>query len=159
MRIKAVPRSAQPVSGTPLLHAGRRRRLPHEVAFAAVSAVIGVALFASATPTPLYDVYQLRWHFSTPVLTLVYATYALGVLGSLLMVGGLSDQVGRRPVLAWSLTRPARRRWGCSWQRARSCGCSSRADCKGSPPAARWAPRVQPCSTFTHATTRATWRS
>jgi MFS family permease len=79
------------------------RRLPLPFEFAAVAAVIGVALFAAATPSPLYDLYQARWHFSTPVLSLVYAVYAFGVLSSLLLVGGISDQAGRRPVLIWSL--------------------------------------------------------
>lgn len=79
------------------------RRLPLPLAFAAIAAVIGVALYASATPSPLYGVYQARWHFSTPVLSLVYATYAVGVLASLLLIGGISDQTGRRPVLKWSL--------------------------------------------------------
>jgi MFS family permease len=37
------------------------------------------------------------------VLSLIYATYAIGVLVALLLVGSLSDQLGRRPVLAWSL--------------------------------------------------------
>lgn len=80
-----------------------RFRLPVPLAFAAVAAVVGVGFYASATPSPLYGVYQLRWHFSTPVLSLVYATYALGVLTSLLLIGGISDHTGRRPVLAWSL--------------------------------------------------------
>ena len=80
-----------------------RSRLPLPIAFAGVAAVIGIAFYASATPSPLYGVYQLRWHFSTAVLSLVYATYALGVLSSLVLVGGISDQAGRRPVLAWSL--------------------------------------------------------
>jgi MFS family permease len=80
-----------------------RSRLPLPLAFAAVAAVIGLALFASATPSPLYGVYEARWHFSTPVLTLVYAIYAVGVLAALLLVGGLSDQIGRRPVLLGSL--------------------------------------------------------
>jgi MFS family permease len=78
-------------------------RLTGLAAFGAVAAVIAVAFYASATPSPLYGVYQARWHFSTPVLSLVYATYAIGVLVSLLLVGSLSDQAGRRPVLAWSL--------------------------------------------------------
>jgi MFS family permease len=38
------------------------------------------------------------------VLTLVYGTYAVGVLASLLLIGGLSDRAGRRPVLLGSLT-------------------------------------------------------
>ena len=49
--------------------------------------MIAVAFYASATPSPLYGVYQAQWHFSTPVLSLVYATYAIGVLVSLLLVG------------------------------------------------------------------------
>ncbi len=78
-------------------------RLSGLSAFGAVAAVIAIAFYASATPSPLYGVYQAQWHFSTPVLSLVYATYAIGVLISLLLVGSLSDQAGRRPVLAWSL--------------------------------------------------------
>ncbi|HYB22618.1 MAG TPA: MFS transporter [Solirubrobacteraceae bacterium] len=81
----------------------RSARLSPRLAFAAVAAVIGLALFASATPSALYGVYAARWHFSTPVLTLVYGVYAAGVLASLLLIGGLSDQVGRRPVLLGSL--------------------------------------------------------
>jgi len=58
---------------------------------------------ASIAPSPLYVVYQAEWHFSTPVLSLIYATYAIGVLVSLLLVGSLSDQAGRKPVLAVAL--------------------------------------------------------
>ena len=53
----------------------------------------------SSAPSPLYLVYQERWHFSALTLTLVFATYALGLLVALLTVGGLSDFV-------WSF-RPA----------------------------------------------------
>lgn len=80
------------------------RRLAPASAFALVAAVIGLALFASATPSPLYGVYQARWHFSTPVLTLVYAVYAFGVLAALLLAGRLSDELGRRPVLIGALS-------------------------------------------------------
>jgi hypothetical protein len=38
------------------------------------------------------------WHFSPLTLTLIYATYALGVLATLLLAGGASDDVGRRRV-------------------------------------------------------------
>jgi predicted MFS family arabinose efflux permease len=81
----------------------RATRLSPTAAFAVPAAIVGLALFASATPSPLYAVYQARWHFSTPMLTVIYATYAVGVLVALLLVGGLSDQLGRRPVLRWSL--------------------------------------------------------
>ena len=68
-----------------------------------VAAVIGLALFASGTPSPLYGTYRELWDFSPVVLTLIYATYAFGVLAALLLAGRVSDEIGRRPVLLTSL--------------------------------------------------------
>jgi predicted MFS family arabinose efflux permease len=65
--------------------------------------VIAIGLFASLTPSPLYRTYSELWHFSPLTLTLVYATYAFGVLATLLVAGAVSDDVGRRPVLLASL--------------------------------------------------------
>lgn len=79
------------------------RRLGPTAAFVLVGGLIWLALYASATPTPLYDIYQAKWGFSTLVLTLVYAIYPLGVLAALLTVGRISDQIGRRPVLVVAL--------------------------------------------------------
>ena len=79
------------------------RRLAPPLDFALVAGIITLALFASATPSPLYADYAASWHFSTPVLTAVYAVYALGVLATLLLIGRLSDEVGRRPVLIGAL--------------------------------------------------------
>lgn len=83
--------------------AAQRRTLPPRVAYALVAAVIGLALFASGTPSPLYGTYRELWGFSPVVLTLVYATYAFGVLATLILAGRLSDEVGRRPVLLVAL--------------------------------------------------------
>ncbi len=58
---------------------------------------------ASSAPSPLYVVYQQRWDFSALTLTLVFASYALALLVALLVFGGLSDFVGRRPVIAGAL--------------------------------------------------------
>jgi predicted MFS family arabinose efflux permease len=80
-----------------------RRTLSPPVAYALVSSVIGLALFASVTPSPLYGIYRELWGFSPLVLTLVYATYAFGVLATLILAGRVSDEVGRRPVLLASL--------------------------------------------------------
>lgn len=77
-----------------------RRRLPRGSAFAQVATVFAVFLAASSVPSPLYPVYQQQWHFSAWVLTVVFALYVVGLLSSLLVVGGLSDHLGRRPVLA-----------------------------------------------------------
>jgi MFS family permease len=53
--------------------------------------------------TPLYAVYRERFGFSSAVLTLVFATYALVLSPSLIVFGALSDRVGRRPVIAGGL--------------------------------------------------------
>ncbi|WSZ44843.1 MFS transporter [Streptomyces sp. NBC_00190] len=50
-------------------------------------------------PTPLYGLYQEKFGFSELTVTVVYAVYAFGVIGVLLLAGNASDAVGRRPVL------------------------------------------------------------
>jgi predicted MFS family arabinose efflux permease len=79
------------------------RSLSPAASYGLVAAVIGLALFASGTPSPLYSSYRELWGFSPAVLTLVYATYAFGVLASLILAGRISDEVGRRPVLLVAL--------------------------------------------------------
>jgi len=80
-----------------------RRTLPPRAAYALAASVIGLGLFASVTPSPLYHSYSVLWHFSPLTLTLIFATYAFGVLTTLLLAGRVSDQVGRRPVLLAAL--------------------------------------------------------
>src|ERR1043165_1359927 len=80
-----------------------RRTLPARAAYGLSAGVIGLGLFASLTPSPLYRTYSVVWHFSPLTLTLIYATYAFGVLGSLLLAGRVSDDVGRGPVLLVAL--------------------------------------------------------
>jgi len=80
-----------------------RPSLSNRAAYRLAGGVIGLGLFASVTPTPLYGTYSVLWHFSPLTLTLIYATYAFGVLATLLLAGGVSDEVGRRPVLLVAL--------------------------------------------------------
>ncbi|MBN9099302.1 MAG: MFS transporter [Pseudonocardia sp.] len=77
--------------------------LSRSVSFVAVTAITALFMAASSAPTPLYVVYQQAWGFSAATLTVVFAVYVLGLLGSVLVVGALSDHVGRRPVLAVAL--------------------------------------------------------
>ncbi|MEV5742420.1 MFS transporter [Microbispora rosea] len=72
-------------------------------AFALTAGVIGLCLAASAVPSPLYRLYTVRWHLPTSTVTLIYATYCLGVLVSLLVFGRVSDTWGRRPVIMTGL--------------------------------------------------------
>ncbi|MFA7763739.1 MFS transporter [Streptomyces sp. NPDC048723] len=62
-------------------------------------AVFAVCMAGTTLPTPLYGLYQEKFGFSELVVTVVYAVYAFGVIGVLLLAGNASDTVGRRPVL------------------------------------------------------------
>jgi len=75
------------------------RRLPRTAAFWSVAVLLVLMLAASGVPSPLYRVYQAEFGFSSGVLTTIFGIYSFALLLSLLVVGGLSDHVGRRPVL------------------------------------------------------------
>ncbi|MFB6522224.1 MFS transporter [Streptomyces sp. NPDC056401] len=62
-------------------------------------AVFVVCMAGTTLPTPLYGLYQEKFGFSALMVTVVYAVYAFGVIGVLLLAGNASDAVGRRPVL------------------------------------------------------------
>ena len=76
-----------------------RRRLSDRTAFYLQASIAVSFLAASSAPTPLYAAYQAAWHFSPITTTVVFGVYALTVLAALLVVGSLSDHIGRRPVL------------------------------------------------------------
>src|SRR3954453_15962793 len=76
------------------------RPLRRPAAFWSVAVLLVLMLAASGVPSPLYRVYQEEFGFSSGVLTTVFGIYAFALLASLLVVGGLSDHVGRRPVVA-----------------------------------------------------------
>ncbi len=80
-----------------------RSVLSGRAAYALVVGIIGLGLFASVAPSPLYALYGRLWHLSAVTLTAIYATYAGGILATLLVAGRISDRVGRRPVLLASL--------------------------------------------------------
>lgn len=60
-------------------------------------------LASSSAPTPLYATYQAKWGFSDLMVTVTFGVYALAVLLSLLVMGSLSDHLGRRPLLLLGL--------------------------------------------------------
>jgi MFS family permease len=89
--------------------AAEHRRLvaPRAGAFWLVAYVLTAIMLGTTLPTPLYVIYQDQWHFSSGLITLIYASYAGGVLTALLLAGRSSDQVGRRPVLGTALALSA----------------------------------------------------
>ena len=74
-------------------------RLSKSAALYLQASIILFFLAGSSAPTPLYAVYQAAWGFSPVTITVVFGIYALAVLAALLVVGSLSDYVGRKPVL------------------------------------------------------------
>src|ERR1700712_4369575 len=77
----------------------RTSRLSTTASLALLASLVISFLAASAVPTPLYAVYQAEWGFSPITTTVVFGVYALAVLVALLVLGRVSDHIGRRPVL------------------------------------------------------------
>jgi predicted MFS family arabinose efflux permease len=71
----------------------------HRLGFWAVAYAFLALLSFSTAPSPLYVLYARRDHFSSLMITLIYAAYAVGVAGSLFFASHLSDVHGRRPHL------------------------------------------------------------
>jgi MFS family permease len=76
------------------LSAASSRRTGVTVVYALALTMLGTTL-----PTPLYVLYRARFGFSELMVTVVFATYAAGVVAALLVAGRLSDEIGRRRVL------------------------------------------------------------
>ena len=71
----------------------------HGAGFWLIAATFLTAMAFSTVPAPLYPLYQARDGFSSFTVTIVFATYAVGVAASLLLAGHVSDWMGRRRVL------------------------------------------------------------
>ncbi len=78
---------------------GRFSRVGRSAAFALTAYAFAVTMLGTTLPTPLYSLYRVEFGFSELMITVIFATYAAGVITALLLVGRLSDQIGRRPVL------------------------------------------------------------
>ena len=68
-------------------------------AFALLAYAFTAVMLGTTLPTPMYALYADRMHFAVLTTTVVFATYTGGVLLALLVFGGWSDAIGRRPVL------------------------------------------------------------
>jgi MFS family permease len=73
--------------------------LGRSAAFALTAYAFAVTMLGTTLPTPLYSLYRAKFGFSELMITVIFATYAAGVIAALLLVGRLSDEIGRRPVL------------------------------------------------------------
>ena len=58
-----------------------------------------IVMMGTTLPTPLYPLYSNVFQLTPLMITVIYAVYAVGVIGGLLVFGQLSDRIGRRYVL------------------------------------------------------------
>ena len=85
--------------------AGRRPSLAAEhdnrrsYGFALLSYAFTAVMLGATLPSPMYTLYSERLHFSVLTTTIIFATYAGGVLVTLVVFGSWSDALGRRPML------------------------------------------------------------
>jgi pimeloyl-ACP methyl ester carboxylesterase/MFS family permease len=84
--------------------AERRYSLPPAAAFAGTGLAFAGVTLAAGAPTPLLVLFEHQWGFHAGILTVAFAIYAFGLLLALLVVGSLSDYIGRRPVLIGALS-------------------------------------------------------
>lgn len=71
--------------------------------FIGLAATFAINMMGTTLPTPLYPIYQSQLGFSELMITVIFAVYAVGVIGALIITGSWSDQIGRRPMLALGL--------------------------------------------------------
>ena len=84
-----------------------RGRLGPRAGFTAVTYAFWATMVGTTLPTPLYVHYVQRFGFSELTITVIFATYAAGVIAALLLFGRVSDATGRRPVLLLGLALSA----------------------------------------------------
>jgi MFS family permease len=90
--------SRRPRAVTALLpERGSRRH--HGLGFWAVALTFLTLAAFTTVPSPLYGIYQARDGFSEFMVTVIYAAYAIGVVGALALAGHLSDWFGRKRLL------------------------------------------------------------
>ncbi|HTF08824.1 MAG TPA: MFS transporter [Asanoa sp.] len=65
--------------------------------------VFWTVMLGTTVPTPLYPLYERSFGIVPVEVTVLFAVYAVGVVVGLLTLGRLSDQIGRKPVLAIAL--------------------------------------------------------
>ncbi|MGV0992430.1 MAG: MFS transporter [Mycobacterium sp.] len=69
------------------------------ISFALLAYSFAAIMIGTTMPAPMYALYSAHLHFTVLTTTVIFATYAGGVLFALLVFGRWSDALGRRPVL------------------------------------------------------------
>lgn len=85
----------------------RRNDVSRAWPYLAAAYAFVVTMCGTTLPTPLYSLYQREFGFSSFMVTVIFAVYAAGVIVALLLLGSVSDFIGRRPVMLAALVLSA----------------------------------------------------
>lgn len=72
--------------------------------FWVAAAVVLHTLWTSAAPTVTYPLYAAQWHLSTFTTTAIFAVYPIVLVALLVVLGDLSDYIGRRATILIGLS-------------------------------------------------------
>jgi predicted MFS family arabinose efflux permease len=71
--------------------------------FSITAAIFALVTTGGTLPTPLYTVWEKEFGFDPEITTWIFSIYVLGTLLALIFFGGLSDQIGRKPLIISAL--------------------------------------------------------
>jgi MFS family permease len=80
-----------------------RTAADHLLAFVSAALSLVVSFAAAAAPIPLYNVYRAEDGFTKPGIAMAIVTYSLGTMAGLVVLGRLSNHLGRRATSVSSL--------------------------------------------------------
>jgi MFS family permease len=75
---------------------GTRRTLGRRPSFWTAAAVAALALWTSAAPSVSYPLYAAEWHLTPATTNAIFAVYPIVLVLVLIVLGDLSDHIGRR---------------------------------------------------------------
>ena len=78
--------------------------LGQRASFWVAAAVVLHTLWTSAAPTVTYPLYAAQWHLSTFTTTAIFAVYPIVLVVLLVVLGDLSDYIGRRATILLGLS-------------------------------------------------------
>lgn len=70
-----------------------------KAAFWIVAWVLVLCLWSSAAPSIVFPLYATDWHLSKSTTTGIFAMYPIAIIFVLVIVGNISDYIGRRMTL------------------------------------------------------------
>jgi len=80
------------------------RTLGQRASFWTAAAVAALALWTSAAPSVSYPLYAARWHLTPTTTNAIFAVYPIVLVLVLVVLGDLSDHIGRRASIVLGLS-------------------------------------------------------